>query len=304
MHLKKLRDLRLAVAPQAGRPRHLSAASGLVRVGSVLYVVADDELHLGAFKLHGSAPGTLIRLLPGDLPDALEDRKKQKADFEALTLLPRFPRYPRGALLALGSGSRKQRRRGVLMKLNEAGVDARSARVIDASKLFDAIEREVDDLNVEGAVVIGKRLLLMHRGNKSHAGNAIASFDLDAMLESIGQGDSIAKVPMLGIERYDLGGVEGVPLCFTDGAALGDGRLVFAAVAEDTADNYNDGPCRAAAIGTLSATGKLESLHYLDTPHKIEGIHAQSAKGVVKLWLVTDGDDARVPASLLAGELR
>jgi hypothetical protein len=36
-----------------------------------------------------------------------------------------------------------------------------------------------------------------------------------------------------GIDRYDLGHLDGVPLCFTDAAALPDGGMVFSAVAED-----------------------------------------------------------------------
>ncbi len=56
-----LRELQL---PQA----HLSAASALVRVAERLFVVADDELHLGLFDLGDPAPGRLVRLFEGSLP--------------------------------------------------------------------------------------------------------------------------------------------------------------------------------------------------------------------------------------------
>ncbi len=56
---------------------HLSAASGLVRVGERLYVVADDEVHLGVFDSSAMhAPGALLRLLEGDLPHDKGARKK------------------------------------------------------------------------------------------------------------------------------------------------------------------------------------------------------------------------------------
>jgi hypothetical protein len=66
--LTKIRDLDLAAATGPGRPLHLSAASGLVCVGDRLYVVADDELHLGAFRTGSAAPGHLIRLFERALP--------------------------------------------------------------------------------------------------------------------------------------------------------------------------------------------------------------------------------------------
>ena len=40
--LTKIRELDLSAATSAGRPLHLSAASGLVCLNSFIYVVADD----------------------------------------------------------------------------------------------------------------------------------------------------------------------------------------------------------------------------------------------------------------------
>ena len=73
---------------------HLSAASGLVRSGHLLYVVADDELHLGVFEDTAATgmppePGALVRMLEGDLPIDAVERKAAKPDFETLVHLPR-----------------------------------------------------------------------------------------------------------------------------------------------------------------------------------------------------------------------
>ncbi len=304
MHLKKLRELRLKAVPQPDRPLHLSAASGLVRVGSSWYVVADDELQLGVFSLSDAVPGKLIRLLSGDLPDSKEDRKKVKPDFEALTLLMPFGNYGYGALLALSSGSKRSRRRGVLLAFSKDGAVVASPRIVDASGLYDAAKREVRDLNIEGAVVIDDQLVLVHRGNKSNAVNATIAFSLAAVLQSIEDTDSIAAVPVLAVRHYDLGSIDGVPLCFTDAAALPDGTLVFSAVAEDTSDTYHDGRCVGAAIGTIGIDGTLQDMYSLDVPYKVEGIHAELEGEVVRLWLVTDADDASIPASLFSAELR
>ena len=105
---------------------HLSAASGLVRSGTNLYVVADDDLHLGVFGEAGIAaapplPGHLLRLLDGDLPQEKALRKKAKPDFETLTHLPPLPGCAGGALLALGSGSLPNRETGVLLAFSGPG---------------------------------------------------------------------------------------------------------------------------------------------------------------------------------------
>src|SRR5262245_3621265 len=108
--LKRLRELDVSPSTDTETTKYLSAASGLARAGSFLYVVADDELHLGVFGAGDTNPGRLIRLLDGELPAAKAERKKQKPDFESLTLLPASAEYPYGAILALGSGSRPNRR--------------------------------------------------------------------------------------------------------------------------------------------------------------------------------------------------
>jgi hypothetical protein len=303
VHLQTLRELRLAAPPQPGRPAHLSAASGLVRVKSMLYVVADDELQLGVFPMQSDDPGHLIRMIDGELPGSSAERKQLKPDFEALTRLDPFDHNAHGALLAFGSGGRKYRRRVVLLALDDRGAIAGSPRVIDAASMFERLNSEVDDLNIEGAFVSGDRLMLMHRGNRSHPANAIIGLSLRAVLRSIARDDSLASFPILSVRRYDLGTVQGIPLCFTDGAALPDGELVFSAVAEDTADNYSDGPCVAAAIGTIGTEGKVQVLNYIDRACKVEGIHAERDGAGVRLWLVTDADDANIPAKLLRGEL-
>src|SRR5882757_8951381 len=121
LRLKQIRELNLEAPSRTGRPLHLSAASGLVVVKSLAYVVADDELHLGVFPTQGTAPGRLFRMFEGDLQRDKGDRKKAKPDLEALVLLPSFPDFAHGALFAIGSGSKRNRMRGVLLGLDQQG---------------------------------------------------------------------------------------------------------------------------------------------------------------------------------------
>lgn len=301
VRLAKLRELTLRAPPQPGRPPHLSAASGLVRVGEFLYIVADDENHLGVFPAAGDAPGDLARMFPGELPDAPEARKAAKHDLEALVLLPSIAGYPAGALLALGSGSRPNRRTGALLALDTRGAVVGDARLIDLSGVMAALHQRLGKVNIEGAVVLGDRLVLLQRGNHPHGRNALAGVSLAAVLqpaESAADGDW----PM-DIRDVDLGTIDGIPLCFTDGAALPDGSVVFTAVAEDATDSYEDGPCVGAAIGVLSADGHVCFLERLDPPHKIEGVEARVDGGILRLLLVTDADDAGIPAALYSAEI-
>jgi hypothetical protein len=300
--LTKVRELDLAAAPTAGQPLYLSAASGLACLDSFIYVVADDELHLGVFPAAGSEPGRLIRLFDGALPDSKKKRKKQKPDLEALTLLPAFGDFPHGALLALGSGSRSNRRMGVLLGLDRHGGVRGSPQAVDLSPLLAPLDEEFPKLNIEGAVVSHDELRLFQRGNKRDAENAIIRFRLSLLLELLSS-QRVDAVTPFAIDRFDLGQIDGIPFCFTDAAALPNDDMVFTAVAEDTDDNYNDGPCAGAAIGIVGNNGHLRSLHRLRQPCKIEGVDARPDGDVVRLLLVTDADDPDIPASLFSATI-
>ena len=79
--------------------------------------------------------------------------------------------------------------------------------------------------------------------------------------------------------------------------------MVFSAVAESTDDAYVDGPCLGAGIGIIEDNGNLISFDLLDVPHKIEGIHASQRGNLLDLLLVTDADNADVPAGLFSGQI-
>lgn len=282
----------LALRATAGGPSFLSAASGLVAAGDRLYVIADDELHLGVFPATGSRPGARVRLLPGRLPDDAAGRKAAKADFEVLVRLPRCAGAPRGGLLALGSGSRPGRRRAVLLPFDGTG-RAGGARELDAAGFYRRLAAAFGELNVEGAAVAGGRLCLLNRGHPRDGGSAVAWLDLRRVLPRAGE----LAAPPVRARRVDLGAVDGVPLGFTDATGLPGGDVLFAAVAERAADSYQDGPCVGSAIGLLPAGGGRVKLWPVEPALKIEGIAFVPARG---LKLVTDADDRTVPAALYA----
>lgn len=295
--LTKVRDLGLAAPIAPGRPAYLSAASGLVRLNDLLYVVADDEHHLGIFRREG--PGTLLELIEGELPVEAKARKKAKPDFEALVRLPAFRGYPDGALLASGSGSKPNRRKGALIRLMADGEPPQGVHIVDLGWLMAPLLAEFEKINVEGLAVSKDDLCVFQRGNKGHKRNAVVRFPLAPALEALVTENPAALTP-LSCRDYDLGDVGGVPLTFTDGAALADGALIFSAAAEDTDDSYADGACGGAAIGLIDADGALAWITPVNEAHKIEGLDVREDGETLHLLLVTDADDIDIPAGLFA----
>jgi hypothetical protein len=127
------------------------------------------------FPRRGDRPGRLVRFLPGELPADSAQRKREKPDIEALALLPPAPQGQGSALLALESGSKPNRRAGVLWHLDERGALAGEPQRLDLAELYLALGAEIADLNIEGATVAGDQLLLFQRGNGRAGVNATVS---------------------------------------------------------------------------------------------------------------------------------
>jgi len=301
--LQPLRQLTFSPS-QASEPDHLSAASGIVVAGEFLYVVADDELYLGVFDLAGQRDGIKVRLFPGDLPDEARVRKARKPDLEALVRLPPFSGYPTGALVAFASGSRPNRQNGVLLGLDGSGALSGTPRCVDLSALYAPLQRRFPALNIEGAAVCDQQIVLLQRASGDHPENALIRLPLAEVLQALCSTDAL-RLPELPIEilTIDLGRIDGVPLGFTDAAALPDGRLVFSAVAESVDDTYHDGPCIGAAIGILDADGQVQRLEFVRPVRKIEGVDAHQDGNLIRLLLVSDADDRNSQGGLFGAAL-
>lgn len=303
IQLTELKTLLLAQGTHADRHPHLSAASGLVQVGPWLYVVADDELHLGQFLLEGNEHGKLHRFFAGELPFEYEERKAEKPDIEVLTLIPHINNPKQNALLALGSGSKKKRRRGALVSLDHTGNISGGATIIDLSNFYDFLKQEVGKLNIEGAAVVKDQFFLFQRGNKKNKLNASIRLSLDDLYKTLLTPEKNYQ-PHIHITPYDLGYIDDVPLCFTDAATLRNGDIVFTASAENTSDSYLDGQCMGSAIGIINRMGNLILLESVNKTVKLEGIEADEASNNIELLLVTDADNAAHPAQLYSASVR
>lgn len=302
MKLTPLRTLALRTATHAGGSRHLSAASGLVVTGGRLHVVGDDAHHLAVFDVDDPGPGSLVRLFPGDLPHDADARKACKPDLETLFRTPPWSAAPHGSLMAFGSGSRPQRQRAAWLALDATGApDPDASGILSLGPLYEPLRERFADLNIEGAFVDRGQLRLLQRGHAGARDNACIAFDWQAVAAWLGRGGEDEAPPVVSVQRFDLGDIDGVPLGFTDAAPWRDGAWLFSAVAEATSDSYLDGACVGAAVGLVDGQGQLQRVSRLDEPWKIEGLAVLPGAGATQLLLVTDPDDPARAAQLLGG---
>lgn len=302
--LEPFRKLTLARSPAPGLPAFLSAASGLVHAAKYLYVIGDDLHHLGVFRAGGRKPGSLVRLFSGTVPADVKTRKKQKPDLESVVLLPAFPGYPHGALLALGSGSRSRRCVGALLALDVDCAVAGGPKLVDLAKLYAPLEHEFGELNIEGAFVADAHVALLQRGVAGEARNARIRVRLDPLLDALASGHAPPASAVHDATDYELPRIDGIPLGFTDGAAMRGGAFAFTAVAENTGDAYADGSCAGSAIGIIGGDDSVRALWRLTPPLKVEGIAVTERRSGLFVCVVTDADDPKTPAQLLAARLR
>lgn len=290
----RLRPLSLGLHAHSRGLAHLSAASGLVCAHGRAYVIGDDEHHLALFS-DRSSPGQLLRVMAGELPAAKAARKRRKPDFESLVHWP-----DDALLLALGSGSRNNRDRGVAVTLTADGVPQAGARPFDLAPLYDALRARLGALNIEGGFVLGDEMVLLQRHQAGQASMSLHYRRSD--WQGVVDGRTAPLQPH-AVRPFELGSIDGVPLAFTDGAALPGGGWVFTAVAEDSDNSYADGPCRGSAVGVVAADGQLQALRRLAGDDKVEGIAVRVDAGGTALFMVTDADDPAQPSWLLSAWL-
>jgi hypothetical protein len=298
LELRKLRDLDVEEPSGPGRSAHLSAASGVVRRGDFVYVIGDDELYLGEFRLSSREPGRLRRVLSGHLPEDDGERSQLKPDLEALTVLPPFEEHPYGALLGLGSGSGPDRDRGFVCALGSDGSIAGEPDELDLKPLYTLLREQVADLNVEGAATMGEHLWLLHRGNSEAGSNLVAELSLEQLMQSLQDDLCLDAEELETVRRYDLGDIDGVELTFSDATPIADQLLVFTASAE-----AEDGHICGSVVGTLGLDGTVKRLRTIDRRWKVEGVHAAIDTGVLDFTFVCDQDDPKSPAPLLSATM-
>ena len=298
------------------RPAHVRAASGLAWLGDRLAVIQDDAAFVA---LVDPATGSAEAItLPGGTDGARQfddtrGNKHAKLDLEALVRVP----AAEGALfVAFGSGSMPPRE--TILLVSFAGEDvrlgSRAAIAVHPARGFYAELRGApgfagSDMNVEGALYTGGVVRLFGRGNGAAIGSARpmnASCDVDwGDLRSYLGSSSATPPPPRHIAQYDLEGIDGLALGFTDATVVGKGMVLYAAAAEASPDARRDGDVRGSALGVIRG-GPAESARWTtvrdEEGHifrgKIEGI-ALDKRNSHRVLAVVDSDDHTEPSELL-----
>jgi hypothetical protein len=268
-----------------------------------VYVIGDDELGLGVFRLSSGEPGTLRAVLSGELSSEREERKREKPDLEALTLLPPYADRPYGALLGLGSGTKPQRERGFVWGLDADGSLLGDPVELDLAPLYERLRDAAPELNVEGASALADRLWLFHRGNTEQGLNIVAEVALEEFVDAVVAGGRI-DCGDVRTRGYELGDLDGVPLTFSDATPLADELVVFTASAEPGSDPHGtDGEIRGSVVGTIDGDGHVERLRTIDRRWKVEGVYASIDARVIDFLFVCDQDDPDAASPLLSAAM-
>ncbi len=299
LELRTLRDLEVVRDSGDERPPRIASASAVVRRGDFAYVIGDEEYELAVFAISSTDPGELRTVLPGEAAADADERKRDKPDIEALSVLPPFDGAPYGAIFGLGSGSDEEghRDRGFAWRLDADGSLDGEPSVIDLHPLYEMLRGEIGKLNIEGSAVLGDQFWLFHRGNDGGR-NVVAELALGEVMESLTGDLAIDAHELKAIRAYDLGELDGTPLCFSDATPLTDEKIVFTASAED-----DDGAIHGSVVGTIAASGEIERLRTIDERWKVEGVHASIDTGVIDFVFVCDQDSDDEPSPLLSATM-
>ncbi|WP_378032178.1 DUF6910 family protein [Actinoplanes sp. GCM10030250] len=268
------------------------AASAIAPFGDGWLVVQDDASHAAWVRPGSTTAVRVVEPVEGyDVFSTDAGTKHLKPDFEAACDVG-------SGVLLLGSGSSPARMRASLVRLGP------SFTVADLTPLYRAVAAALglheDQLNLEGACLVGDRLRWFQRANLA-AGAPTGSVDVDlagllAALTGTGEPDAIA---VGAVRRYDLGAIDGVALAITDAVALPGGRVLVSAAAEDTPNAVDDGPVVGAAVALLDDDAVL-AVAALPAADKVEGLAvAESRADGVRLVAVVDADDPDVPSRRL-----
>ena len=269
------------------------AASAVVPFGGGWLVVQDDATHAAWLRAGSVDPVRVVDAVDGlEVFSEVAGTKHLKPDFEAACAVTVDGVE---AALLLGSGSSPARMRASLLRLDAAG--APYVMILELTLVYRAVAAALgvaeDQLNLEGACVLGDRLRWFQRANVAvGAPSVCADVDLAALLAA-------TAGPVGPVRHYDLGRVRGVALAITDAVPVGDGLVLVSAVAEDTPNAIDDGPVVAAALALLDDFGVRAVVELPGAP-KVEGLAVIEPTGDgVRVVAVVDADDPAAPSAQL-----
>lgn len=274
----------------AGQPDpHVVAASGIAVSGGKAYVIQDNTLAVGR---RDTATGATDSVALPTGPDGARKFGVEygnpgiKPDLEAIATTPD------GRLVAFGSGDRPSSQ-----KLWVIDPRTGTTQEINAQPFYEGLKANKSfsgpNLNLEGAVIDGNRLVLFQRGNKpgkdgTPAINAVGEVPLADALAGR------APKSIENVKAYQLGEIDGVRLTFSDATRGPDGKIYFIASAE------GKDKILGSAIGYIDENGVARYGLVVGpdgkpAPKKLEGIAIDPKTGRV---IAVDDADSGDPSEI------
>lgn len=299
--------------PSEGSGPHVRATSGVCWLGDLLAMVQDDALFVALFDPATNIVQNIALPMRADgarLFDKERGNKAHKPDLEACIALT-IDGAP--ALLGFGSGSHENRE-AIAFVRTERGVH--HATLIAVPLLYAQLRALPgflrNELNLEGAVLLGDTLRLFQRSNgtllSGQTVSTCASCDLSLSALLAHLHDPQSPPPALhNVQHYDLGLLDGARLTITDATPLPNQTgLLFTASAERSPNAYDDGEVTGSALGKIDAHGvhlcALWNEQGEPVRDKAEGI-TLFRNDPTRAYVVFDPDDHRLPATLAEVEL-
>jgi hypothetical protein len=215
------------------------SASGVECIENRLFMVGDNSPWLFETDLEGVLLAK-YRIGKEDDPDIIP--KPQKHDFEAMTVME-FGEEK--AILLLGSGSNwPKRNTGILFSTGEKKLLQNLNLQPLYQKMLKQTNLNEEELNIEAASTLNGNVYLFNRGKNCLFvlnEKKLAAYFLDSSL-----------IPDFKVWNIELPELDGIKAGFSGATSLEEeGKLLFTASVENTADWVKDGEVLASFVGVI-----------------------------------------------------
>lgn len=273
------------------------SGSSITYYENKLYLIGDDAKEILILDTNYQIQDTIL------IHDYSKKRipKKVKLDYESSIVISE---EGKNYLLALGSSSRKNREKGILISLDLKNSDFKKQThpEIDLSHFIKHVEsKKIGEINIEGSTIIGNHILLSNRANAANNKNILIITSTNFWKNPEDLPIQIVHIFLPINSNYSLGVSE---LCYVKEKDL----LLLTLSSEETDNAYDDGAIGDSYIGwmgnisaklkdasiTLDGMLRLAEFDKAFEQEKIEGIAVESfEQEKILLHLISDNDDGQ-----------
>ena len=204
-----------------------------------LYIIGDDAKDILVLDTLYNQQ-SLIHLF--DYPEK-RIHKVEKPDFETSTIVKiGGDDY----LFVLGSASRPNRTRGILIPLKEKAIAKNQIIAVDYQQFVNRLEAiDPVEINIEGSTVIGNQFMLGNRANRMNPVNKLITTEVDFWKDQFNASIRVSSLK-LSTKQDEIIGVS--ELCYVPSRD----RLLMILSTEGTDSSYEDGAIGDSYLGWIN----------------------------------------------------